>query len=550
MSMTGNPAFAEALATRAPTVSQAYYEPGLKSVVVTFMMPVIVGDGGVVAVLGSSLQLRSAGLLSFLYGNALSDSSRELVLDARGIILAHPDQSRIMGLAENEPGLGKIYRTRMAGAHLEETTGQAVWSDGYLISFAAVAIPQWLLVRLTPEAQALEPTLVGRATAWKAGIGVGIAVALFAGLLAWLMTRPITQLRERAERLIANPDDANEMWPQAGGEVGALSRVLQHVVKQVQIRQLETQDMLRRLEAVLEHADIGVAFTRSSRFELVSRDVCRILACEEAQILGQPTRIMYQSEEAYQALAERARPAFMAHGAFDGELELVRLTGECFWAHLRGRAIIPGNQTAGTIWIIEDVTQARVQRERLRWTARHDSLTGLTNRLAFEGLLTEALSQVDKRPFCALFIDLDRFKHVNDTAGHAAGDSLLKEIAHRLETTVRATDTVARMGGDEFAVLLQQCPVGKAMEIAEKMRMNVDHYKLAWQGQDYSVGASIGLVHVDSSFARITEILEAADAACYAAKRQGRNRVVQHASRHVVIDHDSPSIDGAASAEP
>jgi len=127
-----------------------------------------------------------------------------------------------------------------------------------------------------------------------------------------------------------------------------------------------------------------------------------------------------------------------------------------------------------------------------------------------------------------MFIDLDHFKQVNDTAGHAAGDAVLRDIAKALVAQVRKSDTVARLGGDEFAVLLSECPLGHAREIAEKTRQAVADYGLDWEGRQLSVGASIGLVRVDGSFVDIAEVLAAADAACYAAKRQGRNRVVVH----------------------
>ena len=238
--------------------------------------------------------------------------------------------------------------------------------------------------------------------------------------------------------------------------------------------------------------------------------------------------MIHASDEAYEALSERARPAFMEHGAFDGELELVRRSGQAFWAHMRGRAVVAGDRSQGTIWTIEDVTEVREQRERLAWTSSHDSLTGLANRAAFEVLLERATARAQGEPFCALFIDLDRFKHVNDTGGHAAGDALLRDVANELAAQVRKSDTVARLGGDEFAVLLSNCPLVQAEAIAEKLRSAVVAYQLPWEGHVFGVGASIGLVPVDASYATAADVLRAADAACYAAKRQGRNCVAVH----------------------
>ena len=215
----------------------------------------------------------------------------------------------------------------------------------------------------------------------------------------------------------------------------------------------------------------------------------------------------------------------MQHGMFEGEVELIRRNGETFWAQMRGRAVVPGDRAHGTIWVFVDVTRAHEQHERLTWAASHDKPTGLVNRAAFEVTLDEATARARERPFCALFIDLDRFKQVNDTGGHAAGDVLLRDIARELASCLRKADTVARLGGDEFAVLLPQCPIPQAQAIADKLRIAVENYRLEWQGQTYGVGASIGLVAVNGTHAGAADVLRAADTACYEAKRQGRNRV-------------------------
>ena len=174
---------------------------------------------------------------------------------------------------------------------------------------------------------------------------------------------------------------------------------------------------------------------------------------------------------------------------------------------------------------MEDITASREHRERLAWTSSHDSLTGLVNRPAFEELLTRSTERAGMEPFCAMFVDLDHFKQVNDSGGHAAGDALLRDVAHILAAQVRQADTVARLGGDEFAILLRGCPLEQALEVGEKLRSAVVAYRLLWEGQSFGVSASIGLVAVDASYPSATEVMRAADAACYAAKEQGRNAV-------------------------
>ena len=135
------------------------------------------------------------------------------------------------------------------------------------------------------------------------------------------------------------------------------------------------------------------------------------------------------------------------------------------------------------------------------------------------------MADAGEHPFCALFIDLDRFKLVNDTAGHAAGDALLRGVAAALGHCLRRNDVVARLGGDEFAVLLPRCPGVQGKLIGEKLRAAVEAYALDWQGSTHQVGASIGLTVGTGQHASAAMVLRDADTQCYAAKRGGRNQL-------------------------
>ena len=180
----------------------------------------------------------------------------------------------------------------------------------------------------------------------------------------------------------------------------------------------------------------------------------------------------------------------------------------------------------GTVMVFHDVTQSRRLAHRLSWQASHDALTGLTNRRQFEQTLIETLKNIqqDASVHVLCYLDLDQFKVVNDTCGHMAGDELLRQISRLLRGQIRATDTLARLGGDEFGILIKQCPVSRARQIAEKLREVIQNFRFLWQENVFRIGVSIGLVSLDDSHT-LAEVLSAADAACYAAKNRGRNRV-------------------------
>ena len=177
--------------------------------------------------------------------------------------------------------------------------------------------------------------------------------------------------------------------------------------------------------------------------------------------------------------------------------------------------------------VFRDVTATRRMAQRITWAATHDALTGLVNRREFEARVEAALlsAQNSARNHALCYLDLDQFKVVNDTCGHAAGDALLKQIAGVLQARLRESDTVARLGGDEFGVLLQGCPLERAQTIAADVLAAVRDFRFSWEGRAFTIGASIGLVEINAESATRAEIFTAADAACYSAKEQGRNRI-------------------------
>ncbi len=203
-------------------------------------------------------------------------------------------------------------------------------------------------------------------------------------------------------------------------------------------------------------------------------------------------------------------------------------------------------ETQGVVLVFHDVSSAREIAGKISHQASHDALTDLINRREFEQRLTRVLagSDLQGKGHALLYLDLDQFKVVNDTAGHTAGDELLKTVSGLLRAGLRERDHLARLGGDEFAILLEHCPLGVAIRIAEALRQSVADLRFAWKERSFSIGVSIGLVpfRAGDSF---TDLLSFADSACYIAKDKGRNRIhVHHASDSDVM-HRSGEISWA-----
>jgi len=150
------------------------------------------------------------------------------------------------------------------------------------------------------------------------------------------------------------------------------------------------------------------------------------------------------------------------------------------------------------------------------------------NRRAFESKVAEALeeSRNTRIGHAMCFMDLDGFKPVNDTSGHEAGDELLRQLAQLFDSLVRKSDVLGRLGGDEFGVFLYNCKVAEAIKLANQIRHEVENFQFPWHEHSFNVGVSIGLVVVDDRWDNVESVFRAADAACYIAKDEGRNRVV------------------------
>jgi diguanylate cyclase (GGDEF)-like protein len=196
--------------------------------------------------------------------------------------------------------------------------------------------------------------------------------------------------------------------------------------------------------------------------------------------------------------------------------------------------LIPGIATVAALLlfpfvaiVLRDVRRERRNTLHLTHQASHDALTGLCNRVEFERCLSNAIDEMhgDGCTHALLYLDLDGFKVVNDTCGHAGGDELIRQIAALMRAKLRHTDTLARLGGDEFGVLLMNSDARSGMRLAEEIRAGISHYRFVCGQRTFTLGVSIGVLALDEKVTQVAEALSAADAACYRAKQNGRNCV-------------------------
>lgn len=516
---------------------------------VMFTMPLHREDGTVQGVVAGSLRLQSQGLLPPSLALPAREESRLIIFTRDGTILSHSDPTRLMGDVREEAGLGPVYVQWQRNAVPVPERGATEQQGDHIVSMAGMPLPQWMVARVS-ESQALLAPLEGaqRRAWWLAAAAIGLSVLLVAGWMAW-MAQPLARLGRAAREILqARPADAaraDVAWPVARGEVGELVRAFEQLAQQGQAQQVQQQALQEHLRAILDHASVGIVITRNGVLDLVGRHVYQMLGYREGELEGQPARLIYASEADYRAVGARVHAEFAAHGAFDGDLCFMRKDGTPVWARAQGRGVQPDDTGAGTVWILEDITAAREAQLQRTWEQTHDALTQLFNRPAFEQRLGLLLAERQDRPRgtaggtggdgVVLFLDLDHFTLVNDLAGHDAGDDVLRHVARLLESQVRQIGWVARLSGDEFAVVLPGCALARGLAVAEQLRVAVQAWEPSYQGRSFTLGVSIGLVVLDASLQDVQSVLYAGDMACYDAKRAGRNRVeTRHASEATV----------------
>lgn len=281
-----------------------------------------------------------------------------------------------------------------------------------------------------------------------------------------------------------------------------------------------------RMRALLVRAPMAVAFVQGERFEVVSEHFNHLFGHgDETDLSGQGCRSVQVSDGAHAGVHERMAAAFAAGRPLDEEVEYVRRDGSRFWGRLQATPVHWDDPTGEALWIIDDVTAARQLRMQPTWTAKHDPLTELANRREFERRLSEHVGSRRHEPVSMLWVDVDRFTEVIQGMGSEVADHFLYGLGQMLITKVRASDLVARLEHDHFAVLLPDCDQHYASIVAEKMRAAIAAYRLRWGLHRTRVKACIGVVQLQPSLETVEAVIGAATLACTEAKAAGGDSV-------------------------
>ena len=352
------------------------------------------------------------------------------------------------------------------------------------------------------------------------------------------------------------------------GSVWLVEDITDHKIAAARVQQaLDEQNM------IFENAAVGIMVLRDRVVQRCNSKLAEVCGYSVENLIGQSTRIFYFSEDDYDAHPQRYIDAIQADKVYVGEIRLRHASGQPIWVRTTGRRVSSGkSDSVESVWIVEDITERRqvqealaqahellehrvIERttelaqansqlqeevfERIRaeqriWhIAHHDALTGLPNRALLHDRLAQVLAQAERNGHrvAVMFVDLDRFKSINDPLGHDVGDELLKTVAARLQAVVRAADTVSRLGGDEFIIVLpDMLVVEDAQRVADKM-LDALTPAVSIQGHELRITPSIGISLFPDDGNDAYTLMKNADTAMYHAKAEGRNNYQFFAAR-------------------
>ncbi len=366
--------------------------------------------------------------------------------------------------------------------------------------------------------------------------GIILLILLIASVLTFLLiaplltrvSRPIITLANTAHKISSERDYSHRASKQNDDELGKLVDAFNNMISTVEQQNRALVNVKNNYIALYDnnptmvfHLDLNGIILSVNRFG------ARQLELKVDQLQGCSIFDFIHPSDVSTCKAMFELCQLNPHKVYKEEIRKICLDGRVIWARESARLLIDNTGARNLLLVCEDVTEAKQLSEKVAYQASHDALTGLVNRAEFDIYLKNLVEDVQQSSaeHALCYLDLDQFKIVNDTCGHLAGDELLRQIGDVLKSNIRQHDLLARLGGDEFGVLMYDCSMQQALRVCDKLRSVIRDFLFCWEDRSFNVGVSIGISMINKTSGNAVELLKEADAACYAAKEKGRNRV-------------------------
>jgi diguanylate cyclase (GGDEF)-like protein/PAS domain S-box-containing protein len=519
--------FKEVLRTHSTVISEPVLSRTRREPIVQVATPIITRDGRFVGVLVGVIRLYRSSFLGALGDEKIGERGYFSVLtrEPKAIYVVHPDRTRI--LQERPANGAKAVTDAIDGfeGSAEGTSSNGV--DTLYTSKRLRAVP-WVLIAAAPTEEVYAPIKAAQKRFWMmAGVATAVLLPLVWLFVLWLLhpmqllRRSIVGLREGEGEFVPIPVNRND-------EIGAITRQFNELMQKRLGAEKAHRESEERLRLIADNVPALISYVDADlRFEFANSCYREWLGLDPQAMIGKRGDEVFPDESYRRTAIPRLERALKGEaGTYERDIQT--LTGP----RIVRTSSFPRKDRAGNVVGIYnltiDITADRKLQVELDRLARRDSLTGLHNRRSFMESLPQAMSRMRRQEgwMALLFVDLDRFKAVNDTHGHEAGDDVLKAVAERLTKCVRMTDTVSRLGGDEFTVILENLAAPEeAAVVAEKIIAAVAQ-PIETRAGPCTVGASVGIATSHGGAGKAEELVKRADAAAYAAKAAGRGRYI------------------------
>jgi len=518
----GTDYFERALESRKGVISRPIRSRLTGNHIVVFSAPVLDEGGQAIAVLTGSVDLRRSGFLRQISTLKPGKSGYLFMMTAEGMVIDHPDETRLFQHVGTTPGVNQGTDRALAGFEGWLETRSKDGTDS-IYAYKRLRSTGWILAARYPSAEAFAPMDAMRQNAFFSAGGLALAAGLLAWVLVFRLLAPLQDLRDNVAAIRDDGADIEVLRDGRNDEIGELGRAFHALMAERERAEGARAASEKRLRLITDNLPVLISY--------IDRDHCfrfgnatydkwfgvapdQLVGMSLAKVLGVETAadIHPHLEQAFggQTVTHEVRIPVR------GDPRILQAT------------YIPDHQpdgsVAGVYSLVHDMTHVKEVEEQLLQLARVDTLTGIANRRMFGETLHHALDRARRsgRPLALAYLDIDHFKKINDTHGHGVGDEVLREFARRLTVGVRATDTPARLSGDEFVVILED--IGGRAEAERTAAKIVDSMRVPFRTSAGLVQAStsVGLALSQPRQAQ-EQLLAAADSALYAAKGKGRN---------------------------
>jgi diguanylate cyclase (GGDEF)-like protein/PAS domain S-box-containing protein len=509
--------------TRKPYISKPFltaYAPAQPAVVMT--APLLDKNGKLIGILEGSFNLLGRNFLADQAKIKIGETGYIYIADRGRMTISHPDPNRVMKPGP-QPGQNQLFDRALAGFEGSDRTVTSRGVEMYS-SFKHLATTGWILSVNYPVAEAEAPLREVRSYFILALVLGALAVLGVTWLIVKNLTAPLASLTQHLQQLPQESGSARRLELAASGEIGTLIKAFNSMVDAMDQQKRTLLESETRFRSLAEMStDWYWEQDTNHRFTLMSRGLEKTnvtTGLGEARWELPIVNVTPEQWAEHRALLDRHEPFrnFVYQiRAVTGELRTFSISGTPMFD---AQGVFTGYRGIGS-----DITDRKEAEQRIEYLAYHDTLTGLPNRLLVQDRFEQAMAQAERKQckVALVFLDLDNFKTINDTLGHAAGDEVLKEVARRLRACVRDSDTISRQGGDEFLVVLGELPDTEVVsdiviKIIERLQepMRVER-------QELSSSASVGVAIGPDDGRDFETLLKKADMAMYRSKESGRN---------------------------